>query len=100
MSNINCSCITGCFQCCPYTEYVSNTNYSRIPRSIKYKQRKYPKQNKRTRGPFTPHQKRPDSRVPTGHETYCIVCDWTVVDGKCSVSCYDPNFTCNNFSYF
>ncbi len=93
MSN-NCACITGCFQCCPYTEYTSNTNYSRIPRYVQHEQRKYPKQkNKRVRRPFTPHQKRPDSRVPARNKLCCVMCSWTVVDDKCSVSCYNPNFT-------
>jgi hypothetical protein len=92
MSNNNCACIIGCFQCCPYTEYISNTNYSRIPRYVQHEQRKYPKQNKRVRRPFKPHQKRPDYRVPNRNKLYCISCQWTVVDGECSVSCHDPNY--------
>ena len=100
MSNNNCACIIGCFQCCPYTEYILNTNYDRIPRCVQHEPRKYPKQNKRTRRPFTPHQKRPEYRIPLRNQPYCITCQWNVIDGECSESCYDPNFTWELFYKF
>jgi hypothetical protein len=63
--------------------------------------RTYPKQNKRVRSPSRTKQKqRPDSRKPSGNKLYCISCQWTVVNDKCSVSCYDPNFTFANFHIF